>query len=483
MNNEPLSRIFWRGWQSVGLAGLLAFLASYLPLYFLTPNGGGAGASVFPAAAVSILAMIAIETWLARKLRIDNLRVRSALDNMSQGLCMFNGAERLVVCNAPYLRMYNLSPDIVKPGCSLVELLQYRTKQGTFASEAGEYRRQLLARMEKGESTNTEVKSVDGHAVVVINRPMAGGGWVATHEDISARRQAEQDRASMQEQQQHRAQIEAAIASFRRGVEDHLHTVTDGALSMRATATTLLCNSGQTTQRADSAVNTSNDAAGNVDTAAVAAEELSGSIVEIGRQLTMTTDIVRTALSEARGTNEQINTLSQAAKKIGDVIKLIRAIAGQTNLLALNATIEAARAGESGKGFAVVASEVKSLAIQTAKATEDIARQIMAVQQSTSVAVDAIGRIAARMQEIDEYATAVSSAVELQSAATSEISKSVGRAAGGAKLVVTVLGEVAGAATETRQSAQSVLATSEAVESAAADLRREVESFLVKVAA
>jgi methyl-accepting chemotaxis protein len=192
---------------------------------------------------------------------------------------------------------------------------------------------------------------------------------------------------------------------------------------------------------------------------------------------------VRAAVGEDKGTNEQIAALAQAAQKIGDVIKLIRTIAGQTNLLALNATIEAARAGEAGKGFAVVAAEVKSLAVQTAKATEDIAQLIMAVQGATSGAVAAIGRIATRMREIDSCATAVSSAVEEQNAATAEISQNVAGAADGAKLVVSVLSEVAGAATDTRHSAQSVLEASQAVEAAASELRREVEGFLASVAA
>jgi methyl-accepting chemotaxis protein len=165
------------------------------------------------------------------------------------------------------------------------------------------------------------------------------------------------------------------------------------------------------------------------------------------------------------------------------VIKLIRAIAGQTNLLALNATIEAARAGEAGKGFAVVASEVKSLAVQTAKATEDISKLITSVQTATTGAVSAIGRIAGRMHEIDSCATAVSAAVEEQSAATSEISQNVASASDGAKVVVSVLGEVSGAAAKTRTSAQSVLTAAQAVEAAAAELRTEVEGFLANVAA
>jgi methyl-accepting chemotaxis protein len=287
----------------------------------------------------------------------------------------------------------------------------------------------------------------------------------------------------MQEQQQRRSIIEQAIAAFRQRVEEHLRTVTDGAMAMRSTASTLLASSGQTSQRADSAVSASNEASSNVESAAAAADELSSSIGEISRQLATTTDIVRAAVNEAQGTNAQITALSQAAQKIGDVVKLIRTIAGQTNLLALNATIEAARAGEAGKGFAVVASEVKSLAVQTAKATEDISKLIGAVQTSTGSAVDAIGRISNRMQEIDSCTSAVSAAVHEQSAATAEISQNVASAADGAKLVVSVLGNVTGAASETRQSAESVLSASQAVEAAAAELRHEVEGFLARVAA
>jgi len=229
-------------------------------------------------------------------------------------------------------------------------------------------------------------------------------------------------------------------------------------------------------------VQTSNEAPTNVETAASAADELSNSIAEIGKRLNQTAEVVRVAVDEAQVTNQDIGALAQAAQKIGDVIKLIRNIAGQTNLLALNATIEAARAGESGRGFAVVASEVKSLAVQTAKATEDISSQIVEVQNSTGKAVEAIGRIAHRIEEINNYTSAVAASVQQQSAATGEISQNVASAADGAKLIVTVLSEVAGAATETQQSAQTVLTASESVEKATANLRSEVESFLTKVA-
>jgi methyl-accepting chemotaxis protein len=337
--------------------------------------------------------------------------------------------------------------------------------------------------MRNGTSTHTEVKDTDGRIMSIINRPMAGGGWVATHEDITERHDAERERASMQEQQQQRSMIEYAVEAFRQRVEDHLRTVTEGAMAMRSTAATLLTNSGQTSKSAESAVAASNEASLNVETAAIAADELTGSISEIARQLSLIADVVRGAVSEAHGTNQQINALAQAAQKIGDVIKLIRNIAGQTNLLALNATIEAARAGEAGKGFAVVACEIKSLAVQTAKATEDISKLINSVRAATGGAVAAIGRISSRMREIDGCATSISAAIEEQSAATAEISHNVAGASDGAKLVLGVLDEVAGATIETRQSAESVLTASLAVEAAAAKLRQEVEGFLDRVVA
>jgi methyl-accepting chemotaxis protein len=478
-----------RDWRLPVMIGAACFPLSFVLFHYVSPFAGVLELTsplmtpLFGAAIASGLAMAAAAIVLARRLHVYNRRMGVALDNMSQGLCMFDGNERLVICNRRYVELYRLPPAATKSGTTLSQLLEQRIASGTFARDIDEYRRDLLASMADGDTTSAEVASADGRTISVINRPMPGGGWVATHEDITERRGAEQERALMQEQQRRRSVIDDAIASFRRRVEDHLRTVTEGAMSMRTTASTLFDNSAQTSTSAEGAVSASNEASANVETAAVAADELTGSIGEIGRQLGLTTDIVRGAVNEARGTNQQIAALAQAAQKIGDVIKLIRTIAGQTNLLALNATIEAARAGEAGKGFAVVASEVKSLAVQTAKATEDISQLIMSVQGATSGAVAAIGRIAGRMEEIDRYATAVSSAVEEQSAATTEISQNVASAAQGAKLVVSVLGEVASAATDTRESAESVLSASQAVEAAAADLRREVESFLAGVAA
>jgi methyl-accepting chemotaxis protein len=192
--------------------------------------------------------------------------------------------------------------------------------------------------------------------------------------------------------------------------------------------------------------------------------------------------VVGSAVVEVEGTNNEIKLLTEAAQKIGDVVKLIQHIAGQTNLLALNATIEAARAGHAGKGFSVVATEVKSLSVQTAKATEEIAAQIHAVQGSTNGAVQAIQRITGRMKEISEHTTSIAASVGQQSSATSEISESVTSAAAGAKALASILEQVTQAVGKASGSAHTVLTASQAVEDAATGLQTKVEEFLQRVA-
>ncbi|HYC17480.1 MAG TPA: PAS-domain containing protein [Pseudolabrys sp.] len=424
----------------------------------------------------------AVLCGLYRHLHQQNRRLSTALNNMSQGLNMFDGQGRITLLNRRYLEMYKLSPDVVRPGCSLKDLIQYRKETGLFSGDVDSYVQKILAAMAEGKSQEHYVKASDGRIVLAKNEPLPGGGWVSTHEDVTEQHHAEQERASIREQEQRRAMIDSAIASFRPTVEKLLSSVGASAAAMRSTAGALFGSSEHTSQRAESAVQAFHEASTNVETAAVAADELSHSISEISRQLTLTSNVVGLATNEARATDGEIGGLADGAQKIGDVVKLIRNIAGQTNLLALNATIEAARAGEAGRGFAVVASEVKSLAVQTAKATEDIANHILAVQDSTAAAVEAIRQIAARMREINENTSAVAASVEQQNAATSEISRNVASAAEGTGHVVSVLGDVAGAATQTRSSAEVVRDASQAVEHAVADLRLEVEDFLSKVA-
>jgi methyl-accepting chemotaxis protein len=380
--------------------------------------------------------------------------------------------------------MYRLDPAVVKPGITLHQLIQHRKDTGLLPADVDidAYVAAIVEGMASGKSLGHYVNASDGRIVLAKNERLPDGGWVSTHEDVTEQQRAEEERTAIRSQEQRRAIIDSAITSFRPQVEKLLSGVSASATAMRSTASLLFGSSDQTSQRAESAVQAFNEASVNVETAAVAADELSRSISEISRQLTHTSNIVSMATEEARSTDQQIAGLAAGAQKIGDVVKLIRNIAGQTNLLALNATIEAARAGDAGKGFAVVASEVKSLAVQTAKATEEIAGHIMAVQNSTSGAVDAIRQIAARMQEINHYTAAVAASVEQQNSATSEISHNVASAADGTGQVVTVLNDVTGAATETRGSAEVVRDASGTVETAVSNLRREVEDFLGKVA-
>jgi methyl-accepting chemotaxis protein len=478
-----------RSGRVVMLAGLAIFAASFGVLYALEPGWAAALRAVpatmltlIAAALIAQLAMSATHAVLTRNLRRENEQMHTAVDSMAQGLCMFDASERLVVCNTQYYKMYELTAEDVRPGSTLSEVLARRVAKGTFNRDPHQYRKDFVSAVKQGRTIEHEVKSKGGRLLLVKNHPMQDGGWIGTHEDITERREAQEQRAAARQQEERRALVENAIAAFRTRAEALLQIVAESAGKMRSTATRMFDASGHTSQRTESAVRTSNDASVNVETAASATVELSSSIVEIGQQLNRAANVVRLAVEEASTTNRDIDALARAAQKIGDVVKLIRGIAEQTNLLALNATIEAARAGEVGRGFAVVASEVKSLAVATAKATEDISSQILEVQNSTGKAVAAIGRIAHRMGEINDHTSAAAASVEEQTAATGEISQNVTSAAEGAKLVVVVLSEVAGATSDTRQSAQTVLTASQSVEEAAGNLRSEVESFLTKVA-
>ena len=276
--------------------------------------------------------------------------------------------------------------------------------------------------------------------------------------------------------------IETAVESFRMSVEQSLGAVGKNAEVMRSTAQTLTGVASHAKDQTGSAAAASDDTATNVNTVASASEELTASIQEIARHVVQATSVVREAGATTESSAAEIEGLAAAGQRIGAVIDLIQAIAAQTNLLALNATIEAARAGDAGKGFAVVAQEVKSLANQTAKATEEISEQISAVQTSTSVAVEAIGGITARMQEINTHATSVAGAVEQQRTATSEISRNVASTASGTKKIVSILGEVRAASDTTGDSVKTVLDATQSVDLAAVQLGAEVEDFLTKVA-
>jgi methyl-accepting chemotaxis protein len=440
------------------------------------------------AIALTLLALIAIASTVLRQSSLErsklaleqtNLRFGIALENMTHGLSMFDADERLVVSNDRYAKLYDLPSGLLKIGTPHQAIMAHRAANGFLAgnkdASAVDEKIGNSAQLLSEEILSRVGELADGRLIRITRQPVKDGGWVAIHEDIT-------ESVSHVEHKKRRAEVDAAIKSFRESVETILTSVKDGAAELKLIAAELSTSSTAASQQSAGIVSASHKATSNVGSAAAAANELQSSISEINLQLNQAAQIARKALAEAQVTNDEIGGLAQAAQNIGDVVKLIHNIAGQTNLLALNATIEAARAGEAGRGFAVVASEVKSLSVQTAKATEEISAQIMAVQGSTSSAVEAIRQITERMREIDKYTSAVAASVGQQSAATGEISRNVENAVQGTREVSSILEEIVGAIAQTDSSADKVLTASQAAEATAINLREKVEGFLRKVA-
>ncbi|WP_262049023.1 methyl-accepting chemotaxis protein [Bradyrhizobium sp. Bra78] len=270
---------------------------------------------------------------------------------------------------------------------------------------------------------------------------------------------------------------------FESAVGAIVSNVSASAVQLESAASTLT-RTAETTQSLSSQVaGVSEQASSNMQSVATATEELSASVEEIGRQVRDSSRIAEAAVVQAKETDSRIGKLSHAAQQIGEVVKLITAIAEQTNLLALNATIEAARAGDAGRGFAVVASEVKSLASQTAKATDEISSHIAGMQGATAESVAAIKEIGATIGQISSISTSIASAVEEQGAATQEIARSVQTVAQGTQTAATDIGEVNRGAAETGSASEEVLNSAKTLSSESTRLRAELDRFMGNIRA
>jgi len=296
-------------------------------------------------------------------------------------------------------------------------------------------------------------------------------------------RLAAQQQAEQLKREERQKAIEDYIKAFDQSVATSLAALSSASGELQTTARSMSTTAEATSRQSNLVAAASERASGNVQTVASAAEELSSSISEISRQMSESTQVSSQAVEQAERTNGEVQALAEAAQKIGDVVKLINNIAGQTNLLALNATIEAARAGEAGKGFAVVASEVKSLATQTAKATEDIAAQVAAIQAATGGAVEAIRSIGQTIGRVSEIATGVAAAVEQQGAATQEIARNVLQASTGTSEVSANIAGVSQAASETGASSTEVLNAAAELVRISDALRNEVDGFVIRIRA
>ena len=430
--------------------------------------------------ASTTLETVPVDTFLASMFLTDAHHSYNAFTDVGRSLMQaVAGAERQTAREVGTALTLAVTSFSVAAGLAVVLVIAVATVLGRAISRSTVALTASMGRLADGDKTleiaETERRDELGamaRAVVVFRDGLIRADELA----------AEAERA--QESRERRTALIAESAqNFDRQAAGLLEAVAAAATELQGTANGLSGTAEQAAGRSTACAAASDQASSNVQTVSSAADELASSIQEIGRQVDASTRLATAAVSDAETSNQQVQALADAAAKIGEVVQLITSIAEQTNLLALNATIEAARAGDAGKGFAVVASEVKSLANQTAKATEEIASQVAGIQEATGNTVASIEGIGRRIHEVNEIATQVASAVEEQNAATQEIARNVQQAAGSAEDVSSNIAAVKDAATETGQAAEDVLSASVELSRQAEELNTFVQQFIADVRA
>ena len=312
---------------------------------------------------------------------------------------------------------------------------------------------------------------------------MASAVQVFKDKMIDADRMAAAEQVDQQAKADRTARLEQIVGSFERKAADAVGSLTTASGEMETTARSMSATATTTNEKAGAVAQAAEMSRSGVQTVAAAAEQLTASIGEINRQVVQAARVSENAVADARRSDSVVRALAEGARKINDVVGLITSIASQTNLLALNATIEAAHAGEAGRGFAVVASEVKSLAQQTARATEEIGAQIAEVQAATNEAVGSISSIVTVIEEVGVIAAAIAAAVEEQGAATAEIARNVQETAASTETVSTNIAGVSRAANDTGAAASQVLSAAGQLSLQAEQLSQEVSRFVGEVRA
>ena len=335
----------------------------------------------------------------------------------------------------------------------------------------------------------TRLAAGDFNIALPLNRrdeigEMAGAARVFKDSMIETERLRAEQLADQQARSIQRRDERMRLASgFQDAVGSIVDKVSSEATELEAAASTLTRTAETTLELSGVVSGASGEASNNIQWVAAATGEMTSSVDEIGRQVVHSRKIAQSAVEHARSTDARITALSLAAGRIGEVVQLITGIAEQTNLLALNATIEAARAGDAGRGFAVVAQEVKALAAQTAKATDEIGKQILGMQSATQESVDAIKQIGAVILQISDVSGVIAAAVEEQGAATREIARNVKMASDGAARVGSAISDVHQGAADTGSASGQVLSSAQSLSNQASQLKLEVESFLASIRA